>query len=214
MNKSRDELISELTEDLTATKRAGRVMDLILLWLAFNFVITFSLIFVTGPFRDGSLQQAFDNPLFLMETVTGLAAIMLLSVTSFRSAIPANIVRLKQFLPALFLLSVWFGFYVFGLWSPALESSVHGEREIACYIEVMLYGLPSLLFGLYIIDRLWILKGEWTGLMIGLASGATPALIMQFACMYVPSHNIIFHLFPGLVLGVAGFIAGKYFLSR
>jgi hypothetical protein len=50
--------------------------------------------------------------------------------------------------------------------------------------------------------------------MIGLAAGATPALIMQFACMYVPVHIITHHLLPGLMLGVIGLIAGKYFLSR
>lgn len=214
MNKSRNELISELSNDLTATKRAGRVMDLILLWLAFNFIVALSLTYFTGPFRAGSLQQAYNNPQFLIESLTGVFAIVLLSVTAFRSAIPANVIRLKQFLPALLLMSVWFGFYVFGLWSPAIEPSMHGKRDLLCYMETMLYGLPSLIFGMYIIDRLWTLKGNWTGLMIGLAAGATPALIMQFACMYAPDHIITYHLLPGLMLGVVGLLAGKYLLTK
>jgi len=214
MNKKRDELISDLSSNLMVTRRAGRTLDLIVLWLVFNFVIALSLVYSTGPFRESSLQQVHDNPQFLLESLTGLFAIVLLGVTAFRSAIPAHISKLKQFSPAFLLLLIWVGFYAFGILSPALEPSTLGMRDFPCYVETILYGLPSLLLGLYIVNRLWPLNSVWTGLMIGLAAGATPALIMQFACMYVPVHIITHHLLPGLILGVIGLIAGKYFLSR
>jgi hypothetical protein len=37
---------------------------------------------------------------------------------------------------------------------------------------------------------------------------------MQFACMYSVGHIIIFHLLPGLLLGLVGMMSGKYFLQK
>lgn len=214
MNKSRNELIAELSNDLPVSSRAGRTLDLIVYWLVFNFVMALLLTYAMGPFRENSLQQAWDHPQFLLESLTGVFSIVLLSITAIHSAIPANISRMKQFTPALLLLFIWLGFYVVGLFSPALEPSPQGMRNLPCYLETLVYGIPALLLGLYFINRLWPLHGAWSGLSIGLAAGATPALIMQFACMYVPAHIITHHLLPGLMLGVAGFVAGKYFLAR
>ena len=214
MNKRRNELIAELSGNLTVTSRAGRTMDLIACWLVFNFATALLLTYAMGPFREGSLQQALDHPQFLLESLTGFLAIVVLSVTALRSAIPANVSRSRQFAPALLLLFVWFGFYVAGLWSPALEPSTTGMRPNPCYLETLAYGIPSLLLGMYIIRRLWPLHGALSGLMIGLAAGATPALIMQFACMYVPLHIITHHLLPGLLLGLVGVVTGRYFLTK
>lgn len=214
MNKNRNELISELSNDLTVSRRTGRTADMIIYWLVFNFITAILLIYYAGPFREGSLQQAYDNPQFFIESMTGLLAIVLLGMTAFRSGIPSNISSLKLFSPAVLLFIIWFGFYVVGIWSPALEPSTQGMRNVPCYVETMLYGLPSMALGLFFIGRLWPLQGARTGLMIGLAAGATPALIMQFACMYAPVHIITHHLLPGLILGIIGFVAGKYYLSR
>ena len=214
MSKNRKQLISELSSELTASSRAGRTADMVVYWLVFNFIVAALLIYVTGSFREGSLQQAQDHPQFLIESLTGMLAIIVLGVSAFRSGIPSTPFRLKRFLPALALLFIWLGFYVVGLWSPALPPSTLGARESLCYVETIIYGLPSLILGLYIIGRLWPLNGAWTGLLIGLAAGATPALYMQFACMYMPVHIITHHLIPGLLLGVVGLIAGKLYLTR
>ena len=214
MNRNRNELISELSRDLTATGRTGQTVDFVIYWLLFNFIVTLSLISFTGSFREGSLQQAIVHPQFLLESLTGLFAIIVLAVAAFHSSIPSNVSSKKRLSPPLLLLFIWLGFYVFGLWSPALEPSMLGKREFFCYVETILYGLPSLALGFYLVGRLWPLHGAWTGLLIGLAAGATPALIMQFACMYIPVHIITHHLIPGLVLGIVGLIAGKYFLTK
>lgn len=214
MSKDRTQLISELSGDLTVSGRAGRTADMTIWWLVFNFIIAALLIDATGPFRAGSLHQAQEHPQFLIESLTGALAIVLLSVSAFRSGIPSGIVRLKKFFPALALLIAWLGFYVAGIWSPALEPSTLGARTSPCYVETVIYGLPSLFFGLYTIGRLWPLNGGWTGLLIGLAAGATTALYMQFACMYAPVHIITHHLIPGLLLGGIGYFAGRWYLKR
>lgn len=214
MNRNRKELISDLSRDLASSSRAGRTTDLITLWLIFNFVAALLLVTSTGSFREGSFQQAYEHPRFLLESLTGLLAIVLLGVTAIRSGIPSNTPALKQYSPALLILIIWLGFYVAGIWFPALEPSTLGKRDFPCFLETMLYGLPSLVMGLYLIGRLWPLDRMWAGLMTGLAAGATPALIMQFACMYIPTHIITHHLIPGLTLGIVGIVGGKLFLKK
>ena len=214
MIRNRNELISELSNNLTVSTRAGRTADMVIYWLVFNFIAVIFLVYYAGPFREGSLLQAFDNPQFFIESLTGLFAIILLVATAFRSGIPSNLSSLKLFSPAALLFLTWLGFYIVGIWSPALEPSTLGMRNTPCYLETVLYGLPSLALGLFFIGRLWPLHGARTGLVIGLAAGATPALIMQFACMYAPLHIITHHLLPGIMLGVIGFFAGKYYLYR
>lgn len=214
MNKDRRQLIAELSSDMTATGRAGRTADIIFSWLACNFIVAALLIYATGPFRSGSLQQLQHHPQFLIESLAGVVAIIVLGASAFRSGIPAAASRFKHYLPALALLFIWLSFYIVGLWVPALKPSTLGARTWPCYLEVILFGLPSLFLGLYVVGRLWPLSGAWTGLLIGLAAGAAPALIMQYACMYSPMHIITHHLLPGLLLGVVGLFAGRFFLAR
>lgn len=214
MNKNRDDLISELSHNLTSTRRAGRTVDLFIYWLLFNFITSLFFVTSTGSFREGSFRQAYESSQFLLESLVGLLAIVLLGVTAIRSGIPSNISRMKRNTPALLLLFIWLAFYVVGIWWPALEPTTLGKREFPCYLETMLYGLPSLVIGLYFIGRLYSLNGAWSGLMIGLAAGATPALIMQFACMYIPIHIITHHLIPGLTLGLIGMFVGRLYLGK
>ena len=49
-------------------------------------------------------------------------------------------------------------------------------------------------------------------MLLGLASSAVPALLMQFACMYEPAHIFKYHLLPGLSVGAIGAIAGWFWL--
>lgn len=215
MSKNRNELIAGLSQDLSTSSRAGRTLDIIIYWLIFNFTVALLLTWTAGPFREGSLQQIQQSPQFLAESITGLFAIVLLGTSAIRSGIPADTSWLKRYSPALLLLLVWIGFYIVGLWSPALEPSMLGKRElIPCYLETILYSLPSLALGVYLIGRLWPLQASWSGLIVGLAAGSTSALIMQFACMYIPTHIITHHIIPGLLVGVIGFLAGRYFLPR
>ena len=50
--------------------------------------------------------------------------------------------------------------------------------------------------------------------MAGAAAGAIPGLIMQFACMYVPSHILAFHVGPIAVLALLGAVLGPLLLRR
>ena len=39
---------------------------------------------------------------------------------------------------------------------------------------------------------------------LGLAAGMLPALYMQLACMYEPTHILSMHILPGLLMVLAG----------
>jgi hypothetical protein len=214
MKESRDRLIETLCNELGITHRVGKTWDMILFWLVLNFLIAFVLVYLGGPFRDGSLRQAGENIQFLLESIIGLVAIIALGITAIRSGIPAGGSFSRRYAPALLVLLVWIGFYFVGIWHPALEPSMVGKRDNLCYLETLIYGLPSLLVGLYLLSRLWPTNGGWSGLMVGLVAGMTPALLMQFACMYIPLHIIMHHLLPGLVLAITGLLLGKIYLYK
>lgn len=214
MNNNREQLISELTNDLTPIIGAGRIMGMVVLWLLASFILVSSIMYMVDPFRETSAQQLINHPQFFIESFIGMLAIIFLTIVGFRLGIPSNDSLIKLALPALSVLVIWILFYIAGLWFPALEPSMEGKRTVLCHIETFIYGCMPLALGLFMIRKLWPLYTMLTGLIIGLAAGAIPALIMQFACLYDPHHIISHHIVPGLILGVVGALAGHFTLSK
>ena len=95
---------------------------------------------------------------------------------------------------------------------PALVESMAGKRD-HCYLETMLLAALPLLAGLFWAKGLWPTNKVQTGLLFGLASGAIAAMVMQFACMYDPVHALLFHVLPGLVMGVIGAFLAKMIIK-
>lgn len=214
MDKQRAQLIKNLSQDLEVIQHPGETFSVAILWLIVNFILAMLLTLATGPFRTGSLDQLQTHPQFFIESLVGVAAICLLAFVAFRTGLPTGRSMLRISLAPILLLLAWIIFYFIGFWEPALPASMAGKREIHCNLTTLLIGLPSLLFGLVIIRRLWPLHGAWSGLLMGFAAGATPALIMQFACMYSIEHIFQHHLLPGLLLGPIGMVMGKYMLKK
>ena len=73
---------------------------------------------------------------------------------------------------------------------------------------------PILVVGLLLLRRLAPL-GRWnTGVVAGAAAGSIPALLMQLACIYIPSHILFFHIAPAVVLTLLGSLLGRLLLRR
>jgi hypothetical protein len=208
----RKTLIANLSEDLAPARPATGINRRALAWFLAGVVFVVGATFLAGPVRPGAFQQLLTEPRFLLETLLGLASIAWLSLAAFRSAIPAALSR--RFLAGGFILmALWLLQYVAGLVSPALEPTQAGKRPF-CYLETFFYGLPIVLAGLYFVRRLYPLNVLLTALAVGLVGGMLPALYMQLACMYDPTHILVFHILPGLLAASAALIAAQFLRNR
>ena len=212
MNKH-ESLISNLSSNLAPVAPPPKINRLALGWFALAAIFVVAVTQLIDPIRPGALSQLGAEPRFLLETMSGVAAILWFSLLAFRSAIPAALTR--QFAVAgLVLMAIWLAQYVIGFINPALEPSGLGKRKF-CYLETMVYSIPPILAGLFFVRRLYPLRPVRTAMSIGLTAGMMPALFMQLACMYKPSHILAFHILPGLLMvGVAAGIAAWWQLRQ
>jgi hypothetical protein len=205
MNKY-NRLIDDLSKDLAPVAAAPRIDGWALAWFVASAVYVVIVTQLFGPLRPGAFSQLVSEPRFLLECLLGVVAILWASLLAFRDAVPAALSR-GFAAGGLFLVTVWLAQYLFGLYSPALEPSSLGERHY-CYLETILFALPPVLAGIFLVRRLYPLHPIRTAMALGLAAGMLPALYMQLACMYEPVHILTFHILPGLTMVlVSGLIA-------
>lgn len=211
MHTERTRLIQEMAAELQPIRRPGRTAARALLWLAISMMVSVLVIVALGPMRPGFAAQLQQSGQLLVETLLGVAAFIFAGLAALRLGVPAPAGLLRRVGLPLLLLLLWLAFNTYGLVHPALPWSAAGERA-HCYIEVLMAGIPGMLLGLWLARRWYHLYPATSGLLIGLAAGVASALVMQFACMYVPLHNIAFHLLPGLMVGVLGAVIGRRYL--
>ena len=203
--------IDTLVADLQPVTKPGRISGPCMLWLLGAIIVSAALMRWYGPFRPHAATQLLNSPQFMIETLVGLLAILSTALAAFRAAIPSPSTPILVPVLPLILCALWLGFYLYGLHSPALPISMAGKRE-HCIFEVLVYGLPLMLVGFALMRRLYPLRGALSGALLGLAAGAIPALLMQFACMYIPEHILSSHILPGLLLAVIGGVSGSLLL--
>jgi hypothetical protein len=209
---SRAELIRELSRGLRPAPQLRAPRHLTLVWWLGAWIFVVAATLAVQPMRPGFLDQLLASPRFAGETLFGLLAGALAIGVAFAAGIPGRSPR-RRIALALGLLVLWGSSYVYGLVSPALEPSMLGKRQL-CFVEVLLYGVPTLMVGLLLLRRLAPLERWSAGLVIGAAAGAIPGLLMPLACMYVPSHILIYHIAPILALALLGLLAGPLLLRR
>ena len=201
MNKH-EKLIKNLSRDLAPVTPAPNVNRLGVAWLVMSGIFVAAITQLVDPIRPGAFGQLAAEPRFLLETLLGVAAIAWTGLLAFRSSVPGELTR-KFAVAGLVLMALWLAQYVAGLVSPALEHSELGKRSF-CYLETMIYSLPPILVAVYLARRLYPLHYTQTAMALALAAGMIPALYMQLACMYVPSHILKFHILPGLSMVLVG----------
>ena len=196
---SDDDLILALSRDLRAVAPPVSIERIWLGWLLMSAAFVVGLIHWMGPVRPGALDQLLSGGRFALETLLGLFAITAGSLAAFRSSVPG---ALSQGLTriAFGALLAWIGFYLFGLYSPALEPSMAGKRDY-CVWETFVYAGPPMFAAIWLMRRYYPLQPLRTALAAGVMAGMLPALYMQLACMYVPAHILSFHIAPGLMVG-------------
>jgi hypothetical protein len=212
VSSSREHLIHALSENLPAVKTVGNVDRLAIGWLLVSAVYVAAITYTLGPIRPNALAQLLSEPRFLLETLSGGIAIVLLTLIAFRAAVPGRLGKGFAWVGGLVLLG-WLGNYVVGLVSPALEPSMLGKRDY-CVWETMVYALPPMFLGYLIMRRLYPLQPVKTAMALSLVAGMIPALYMQIACMYLPEHILKFHVLPGLTMALFGAFLAWVFRAR
>ena len=202
MNNSRDDLISALSSGLEPVQRAVHVDRVAALWLLVSALYVIGITHWLGPIRPNAMTQLASEPRFLVETLTGVLAIVVVGLASFRAAIPGAL-SVRFATAGAILMALWLAGCVFGLVSPALEPSMLGKRPY-CVWETFAYALPPMLLGFVLVRRLYPLQPVKTAMSFSLVAGMIPALYMQIACMYMPVHILKFHIIPGLLVSVVG----------
>jgi hypothetical protein len=211
--RSRDELIRELSGDLRPAPRLRDPLRLTLIWWIGAWLFVTLATIAVEPMRPGFGSQLLASPRFAGETLFGILVGVFAIRVAFSTGIPGPESTQRRIVLALGLLALWASAYLYGLVDPALEPSMLGKRRL-CFVEVWLYGLPILLAALLLLRRLAPLDRPSAGLVTGAAAGAIPALLMQLACMYIPSHILTHHIAPGAVLALLGAVAGRLLLRR
>ena len=199
---NREELIAALSNDLRPVRKTVGIDWLAMGWLLICSSWVIAVTHVMGPIRPNAITQLMENPQFLIETLFGLLAMIVGTLVAFRSSVPGALnSRLSLVMGALIV--GWISFYVAGLSFPALEPSMLGKRE-TCVWQTMVYALPPMALAFAITKRFYPLQPVRTAMSFSLVAGLLPALYMQIACMYVPSHILKFHILPGMLVVLVG----------
>lgn len=210
---SRERLIDELTSDVRPAPRLRAPFSLCACWWTASWIAVTGVALWVFPMRDGAGAQLLASPRFAFECLLGLAAGLVAIRMAFELGVPGDGSPHRRVAIALGALTLWAGAYVVGLAYPALEPSSVGMRPF-CRNEVLLYGVPALVAGLCLLRRLAPLRRAWTGVVVGAAAAAIPALLMQVACMYVPEHILLSHLAPIALVAALGACLGPLVLRR
>ncbi len=203
MNKSdikHQQLIQELTSDIDNHQpRILSIPSLMAIWFIVCFLLTAIIMYWIEPFRENFIQQIFESPLFMSETIFGFIAIILLACCAFYSSIPGLSYNFRWVAITSFF--VWIGIIVSGLSEPVLPGSMVGKRDL-CFLEIMLYGIPLAGFMTFFVYRRYTTKPIISAVFIAVSSMFIPAFIMQYACMYEAHHNLLFHLLPATIMSL------------
>lgn len=208
----KDQLLDDLAADLRPVSRLSTGAAVVL-WLVASWAFVVGVTLATGDMRPGWFGQLTQTPRFLFECAIGFAAGLLAFRTGMLLSVPGRVAWRRAVPAALAWLLVWIGAYVYGLVDPALEPSMVGKRP-GCFSETFLFASLPLALGLFLVARRAPLRRAWVGALVGAASAALPALMMQVACMYDPKHILQFHLSPVVVMAFVGAGIGWLVLRR
>ena len=196
-----DQLIRQLGNRLTPSPARMPVLQIAMLWLVMSIAYVVFTMLLIGPFREGASEQLIDHPRFALENAAGFFAIVFWTLGAFVASIPGVSTRWFKRLGSAFLV-LWVLDFVVGYVSPALEPSMLGKRQ-ACSLEAYLYSVPPTIAAIWLQARRYPLRPVQSAIHAATAAAMIPAVLMQLACMYAPTHILQHHVLPIAVLALA-----------
>ena len=209
MARDRRAVVAELVDDLTPVTPQGSLLVPAAAWWLISWLWVTAATLAYAPLRPGALTALGSVPHFAAESLLGLLAGMLIAWIGFAESVP-GMARRSLTLLTITIAGLWVTSYLVGFVIPALEPSMAGKRP-HCFAETLVYSLPPIMAGVWLLRRRYVLRAVRSGALIGLAAGSLPALLMQVACMYSPAHILLFHIGPGLAMGLVGAAVGAWF---
>ncbi len=205
--------IDALASRLQPVWRPGDLLVRLALWITCSFAIAIASTVATGPVRPGTGAALAGSPQLLLECAIGLGGVGLSGWAALSLGIPGLATRSRRVGLALGGCALWVAAIAVGFVAPALEPSMAGKRE-SCELQVLLFSIPPLLLGLLLLRGLATFDRAGPGALLGIAAGTCPALLMQLACMYDPSHAMSHHVAPILGVAALGAMLGPLLLRR
>jgi hypothetical protein len=199
-----EDLITQLSGSLAAAPRLWPLRWVTGWWIAGSLVYVCTLTWLLGPFRPGVAEQLSSHPRFALEMALGFGTLVCMAIAAFRDAVPGLDSRLPRRIGWI-LAAGWLGNILAGYVAPMLEPSMLGKRE-HCALEAYLCSLPPTLVAIWLQRRRFPLEPRRSATQAALAAGMMPAVLMQVACMYEPSHILEGHVLPVGVIALATWI--------
>ncbi|MGI1678698.1 MAG: DUF1109 domain-containing protein [Cellvibrionaceae bacterium] len=208
---SRDQLVDQLIAELPDSKSHYNVYLLLFGWICIAWIFSIGMTLLQAPLRTSWAEQLATSPQFILEMGLGLAVVVLIALITFQKAVPA-LSRFSILIAAVVVTFLWLATLSVEIYFPPFSPSMEGKRAL-CDLEVVAYSIPLMVLGFVILKKGFVLNWTAAGFGVGLASGFIPALLMQLACMYNPSHALQCHILPAVLVGGIGAIVG-FFMSK
>ena len=207
------DFIDALVEDLSPVRPAPGRLRTLILWGALSWAFVSAAILLSGPLREGVLDELFRSPRLALELGIGIAAGLTALAAGLELGGPGSPSPLRLWLPPLVLIGCWVLLLSYAIGNPVVEPSLTGRRE-HCLVETLCSALPPLALGLHLLRKRVVFSRATAGLLVGAGAAALPAVWMQLACRVDPLHGMLLHLSPMLLLAAAGAVLAHRFLPR
>lgn len=199
-------------EQLSRTHKARRPLPLpgrrAAVWYGASLLFTFLVMRAVQVFRPGFPGQMVAHPVFTAEVFTGLLTAGIAAYLVFLRAVPGEEISRRLLVLFAGVAAVFVGTLALSFTRLAPPSSAVGVRA-ACHIEVLVYGLITLVALAWMMRRAYPRFSLRTAALLGVGAGLVPAALMQLACMYDPMHALDHHYGPVMILCVLGVLLSR-----
>jgi len=211
--KPTQQLIRELAQDKSSLYRQWPYTYRCSLWFLVNLFFVLLITYGVQGFRQNFVQDLWQAPLLSAELMIGLTLSYLSGLYVFKRSIPGEKFQQKNFTPILLIFTILGVLILAAFFTPPKSTPYNGARSF-CEFEILFYGLTSMV-SLFFFNRLGFTQqlNKWERISIAFSVGMVPASVMQLACMFDPTHSLLFHYSPVILLVLLGnfLISIKFF---
>lgn len=209
----RPDFVDALVADLEPVRPTAPWLHVMLAWCLVSWIIVGGAILASGPLRAGIVSELMGSPRFALELALGFAAGLAAIWAGLELGVPGAPSGPRLWTPPLLLFGAWTLAVGYELIDPSGPPRIDGMR-VHCFMETLLVSLPPYTMALFFLRGRIAYAQTRTGLLVGAAAAAIPALWMHVACRAEPTHVLSFHLPPILIIGALGALVAHRVLPR